>query len=368
MAMTIEEQIQELENEISNTKYNKATQGHIGKLKAKIARLSAEQEKRRSKSGGGKGYTVRKSGNATVALIGFPSVGKSTLLNRLTGAKSEVGTYHFTTLDVVPGVMEYNHAKIQVLDMPGLIKDASKGKGRGREVISAARSSDVILFVADVFEPNLHVLEKELYNAAIRLNQEAPDVVITPTDKGGVSVMCTVPLTKIDEEIAKDMVSSFGHVNATVVIREDIDLEQLLDVLTGNRVYIKAVIAVNKVDLATEEQLQSVYGKLPDYPKIPISAHTGRGIEDLKQMLFETIDLIRIYLKPQGKEADMEEPLIVKKDSSIGDVCESIHRTFRPNFRYANIWGPSAKFPGQMVGLEHVVKDGDIISIIVRRV
>ena len=368
MAMTIEEQIQELENEISNTKYNKATQGHIGKLKAKIARLSAEQEKRRAKSGGGKGYNVRKSGNATVALIGFPSVGKSTLLNRLTGAKSSVGAYHFTTLDVVPGVLEYNHAKIQILDMPGLIKDASKGKGRGREVISAARSSDVILFVSDVFDLHLHVLEKELYNAAIRLNQSPPDVVITSGDKGGISVMSTVHLTKIDEEIAKDMVSSFGYVNANVVIREDVDVEQLLDVLTGNRIYIKALIAVNKVDLASQMQLDEVYDRLPEYRKVPISAQTGHGIEDLKQALFETIDLIRIYLKPQGEEADMEEPLIVKQDSSIGDVCESIHRTFKPNFRYSNVWGPSAKFPGQMVGLDHIVKDGDVISIIVRRV
>ncbi len=367
MARTIEEQIKELEEEISNTKYNKSTQAHIGKLKARIARLSAEVEKRRSQSGGGKGYSVRKSGNATVALIGFPSVGKSTLLNCLTGAKSEVGAYHFTTLDVVPGVLEHNHAKIQILDMPGLIKDAARGKGRGREVISAARASDVILFVSDVYDPNLHVLEKELFDAAIRVNQTPPDVVVTPTDRGGVSVMSTIPLTKMDEDIAREMVVSFGHVNANVVIREDIDVEQMLDVLAGNRVYIRGLIAVNKVDLVDESQLAEVFERLPPYRKIPISAQTGQGIEELKDAIFETIDLIRVFMKPQGKEADMDEPLIVKNGSDIGDVCESIHRTFRSNFRYANIWGPSAKFPGQMVGMDHVVKDGDVISIIVRR-
>ncbi len=367
MALTIEEQIKELEDEIANTKYNKATQAHIGKLKAKIARLSAEVEKRRSAKGTTKGYSVKKAGNATVALIGFPSVGKSTLLNQLTDAKSEVGDYHFTTLDVVPGVMEHKHAKIQILDMPGLIRDASRGKGRGREVIAAARSADVILFVVDVFDPHLHVLLKELEDAAIRLNQVKPDIVITPSDRGGVTVLSTVKLTMIDEELAKSMVSAFGYVNANVVIREDIDEDQLLDVLAGNRVYIKALIAVNKVDLIDPFKLPAVYEKLPDFSKVPVSAQNGTGMEDLKDAMFETIDLIRVYMKPQGQEADLDEPLIVRRDSDIGEVCDQIHRTFRPNFRYANVWGPSAKFPGQMVGIDHVVKDGDIISIIVKR-
>lgn len=357
-----------MEDEIANTKYNKATQAHIGKLKAKIARLANDQEKRRAAGkGSGKGYNVKKAGNATVALVGFPSVGKSTLLNQLTGAKSEVGAYHFTTLDVIPGILEYNHAKIQILDMPGLIKDASKGKGRGREVIAAARSSDIILFVTDVFYPDLSILMKELDNAAIRLNQVAPDVVISSSDHGGIVIKPTVKLTKIDEELAKEMVAAYGHVNATVVIREDIDVEQMLDVLAGNRVYIKAVIAVNKVDLAKKSDLPEVYKKLPDYTKVPVSAATGEGIEDLKKMIFDTIDMVRVYLKPQGQEADMEVPLIVKRGSSIGDVCENIHRTFRPNFRYAMVWGKSAKFPGQTVGIDHIVEDEDILTIIVRR-
>jgi len=364
---TIDEQIKELEDEIANTKYNKATQAHIGKLKAKIARLANEQEKRRSSKTSGKGYHIKKAGNATVALVGFPSVGKSTLLNRLTGAKSEVGAYHFTTLDVIPGILEYKHAKIQILDMPGLIKDASKGKGRGREVIAAARSADVILFVTDIYYPELSILLKELDNAAIRLNQIPPDVVITSSEQGGISIMPTVKLTKIDVETAKEIVSEYGHVNATVVIRDDIDIEELLDVLAGNRMYIKAVIAINKVDLMDRSKLPEVYANLPDFVKVPVSAATGEGIEELKEMLFNTIDMVRVFLKPQGQEADMDIPLIVKRGSTIGDVCENIHRTFRPNFRYAMVWGKSAKFPGQTVGIDHKVEDGDILTIIVRR-
>ena len=364
---TIEEQIKELEEQISKTKYNKATEGHIGKLKAKIARLALEDEKRKSAKGNTKGFYVKKAGNATVALVGFPSVGKSTLLNQLTGAKSEVGAYHFTTLDVVPGVMEYNHAKIQILDMPGLIKDASRGKGRGREVIAAARSADVILLVVDVFNPDISVLFNELYNAAIRLNQHKPDVTITGGDQGGIQVKPTVKLTKITAETIKDMTAAYGYVNATVVVREDINVEQMLDILAGNRVYIKAIMAINKVDLVQHDELEKAEEKNKMYRLFPCSAATGLGMDELKQGLYDTIDMIRIYLKPQGQEADMDVPLIVKRGNTVGDVCELIHRQFRSNFRYAMVWGKSAKFPGQTVGLDHVVMDEDVVCIIVKK-
>lgn len=364
---TIEEQIKELEEQISNTKYNKATEAHIGKLKAKIARLQEEDERRKSSKGPTKGFYVKKAGNATVALVGFPSVGKSTLLNQLTGAKSDVGAYHFTTLDVVPGVMEYNHAKIQILDMPGLIKDASRGKGRGREVIAAARAADVILLVVDVYNPDISVLFRELWNAGIRLNQVRPDVAITGASQGGLLIKPTLQLTKISVDTIKDMATAYGLVNATIVVREDIDVEQMLDVLAGNRVYIKAVMAINKVDLARPGELEKAYAKNPEYAKFPVSAATGQGMDELKQGIYDTIDMIRIYLKPQGQEADLDIPMIVKRGNSVGDVCELIHRDFKNNFRYAMVWGDSAKFPGQTVGMDHILKDKDILSIIVRR-
>lgn len=364
---TIDEQIQQLEQELSNTKKNKATEVAVGKLKAKIAKLSLEREKRISSKGGNtKGFYVKKAGNATVALVGFPSVGKSTLLNRLTGAKSEVGAYHFTTLDVVPGVMHYNHAQIQILDMPGLIKDASRGKGRGREVIAAARSADVILLVDDVFQPDLSVLLRELYDSAIRLNQQPPDVNITTTQQGGIIVKSTLELTKLSKDDIKEMVSAFGHINCVVVVREDINSEQLLDVLSGNRVYIKAVLAINKCDLAKPGMLEKAKNMYPMYKSIGISAATGMNMDVLKQGIYDVIDMIRIYLKPQGQEPDMDEPLIVKRGNTVGDVAELIHRDFVNSFRYAMVWGDSAKFPGQKVGMDHVLADEDVVMIIVK--
>lgn len=66
-------------------------------------------------------------------------MGKSTFLSKITKTKSEVAAYSFTTLTAIPGVLEYGGAEIQVLDLPGIIEGASEGKGRGRQVISAAK-------------------------------------------------------------------------------------------------------------------------------------------------------------------------------------------------------------------------------------
>jgi len=234
---TIEDQIKAVEDEIHRTPYNKATQHHIGKLKAKLARLKDEAQKRLSaRGGGGPSYAVKKSGHATVAIVGYPSVGKSTILNHITDAQSAVAAYAFTTLDVIPGVLYHKGAQIQVLDMPGLIRGASKGRGRGREVISVARNSDLILLVVDVFETDISVLIDELHLSGIRLNQQPPDVVIAKRARGGVSVNPTVKLTKMSEETIAEMLREFGHLNADIVVRDDISEDQLVDVLAGNRV------------------------------------------------------------------------------------------------------------------------------------
>src|SRR5881409_4220709 len=193
--MTIEEQIKAAEDEIQKTPYNKATQHHIGRLKAKLARLKDEQETRRLKGGGGgPSYAVKKSGNATAGLVGFPSVGKSTLLNQITDADSAVAAYDFTTLDVIPGLLAHRGAKIQILDMPGLIRGASKGRGRGKEVLSVARGCDLILLMIDVFETHVDVLADELHLAGIRLNERPADVTLTKANRGGLTVNPTVKL------------------------------------------------------------------------------------------------------------------------------------------------------------------------------
>jgi uncharacterized protein len=194
---SLEEQITAVEDEIRNTSYNKATQLHIGRLKAKLAVLRLERETRSKGKGGGLGYSVRKSGNATVGLVGYPSVGKSTLLNRLTAADSQTAAYDFTTVSIIPGMLRWGGASIQILDMPGLIPGAAKGKGRGREVISVVRSTDLVLFLVDPEHPNIRALTTELEGAGVRINQRPPRIVIHHSDRGGLTVSSTVRLTQL---------------------------------------------------------------------------------------------------------------------------------------------------------------------------
>ncbi len=365
---TIEEQIKQIEDEIQRTPYNKATQHHIGKLKAKVARLKSEQELRRLKSGGGGAtYAVKKGGNATIGLVGFPSVGKSTLLNKITDATSEVAEYAFTTLTVIPGMLEWRGAKVQVLDMPGLIRGASKGRGRGREVLSVARGCDLVILMIDVFETHLDILVDELRLAGIRLNEKPADVVLTKANRGGLTVNPTVKLTKMDEEMVADICREWGYLNGTVVVREDVTEDQLIDVLAANRVFIPAIVVVNKIDLVGTGYLEELRRKFPGWKLIPISAMKDQGLTKLKDLLYDTLGFMRVYLKPQGKEADMAEPMIVKGASTVGAVCDSIHRDWRRRFRYANVWGSSAQFPGQKVGLDHALRDADVLTIVLRK-
>lgn len=370
---TIADQIKEIEAEIFKTQKNKATEFHIGKLKAKIAALKAQQEKQASMGGGGGlSFAVKKSGNATVGLVGLPSVGKSTILNALTGQEtSAMAAYEFTTLTVIPGMVHHRGADIQVLDMPGIIAGAHLNKGRGREVIAAARNSDMILVTLDCTKARDHlpIVLRELEQSAIRLNRRPKDIAVYYTDRGGVDVQITKRQTHMTAEEIADIIKQFKVNNANVVVRDDITPDDLVDHMAGNRVYIPAVALVNKVDLAGDEKYKEIEAwlKQQGFPAIPLAAAKGWGIDRAKDFIFDNLHFIRVHLKPRGGEADMVEPLIVKSDTDVGQVCDILHREFRKKFRFANVWGKSAKFPGQTVGIEHKLKDGDVLTIVTRQ-
>jgi small GTP-binding protein len=369
--MGVPEKIKAIQDEIHKTQINKATEFHIGLLKAKIAKLKRELDenthgKTVSSGGGNVGFDVRKAGDATVVLIGFPSVGKSTLLNSLTNAKSKTGAYSFTTLTAVPGMLEYNGSQIQILDLPGIIEGASAGKGLGKRVLSVARNANLILMILDVFQiHHLEVLKKELFEIGIKVNEKPPDVVVEKTATGGISINIQAP-TQVNENFIKNVMRINGYHNGRITIKEKgLTIDQLIDVLSGNRIYIPSLVVVNKIDLVDPQYLKSETSRL-NIPFVAVSADTNTNIENLKKEIYNKLDFIRIYMKPKGKEADFVEPLIMPRGSTVHNICGKIHRNMVRDFKFAQVWGKSVKFEGQKVGLDHKLLDEDVLTIVRR--
>ena len=200
--------------------------------KRKLARLRAQllEPAPGASSGGGSGFDVSKSGDARIALVGFPSVGKSTFLSKITKTKSEVAAYSFTTLTAIPGVLEYGGAEIQVLDLPGIIEGASEGKGRGRQVISAAKTSDLILMILDATKraEQRALLEGELEAVGIRLNREAPNIYLKAKAAGGMKITFASPPKNLDQKMLYNILKDYKMLNCEVLVRDENGLQGAL--------------------------------------------------------------------------------------------------------------------------------------------
>jgi hypothetical protein len=364
---SLEEQIVAVEEEIRTTAYNKATQHHIGRLKAKLAVLRLERETRAKGKGGGIGYGVRKSGHATVGLVGYPSVGKSTLLNRITAAESETAAYDFTTTSIIPGMLRWGGASIQILDMPGLVPGAARGRGRGREVLSVVRSVDLVLFMIDPEHTDLRALVRELEVAGVHINERPPKIVVQAGERGGLTVSSTVRLTHLAGGLALPIAREFGLHNGSIIFREDATADQLIDALAGNRVYVPALLVVNKSDLLTPEERAQLVRELRPFEPLFVSAKERLGLAELVERLGRALRFIRIYVKPPGRPPDREEPVILRQGDNVTALLRRLPGELERSFRAAQVWGRSARFPGQTVGREHLLADEDVVTVLVAR-
>ncbi|ORY90742.1 P-loop containing nucleoside triphosphate hydrolase protein [Leucosporidium creatinivorum] len=362
--MGISEKIDEIMLEMNRTQKNKATEYHLGLLKAKLARYRAELLEPEKKSKAGEGFDVSKAGYGRVALIGFPSVGKSTLLSKLTNTESSAASYEFTTLTAIPGVLEIDGAKVQLLDLPGIVEGASSGRGRGRQVIAVAKTADLVLMMLDVTKgPNQRrLLEIELEAVGLRLNQTRPDVILKPKTAGGITINNTVPLTKIDARSIQGVLGAYKMHNMDVMIREDITTDQFVDVVLGNRKYVPCLYCYNKIDAVSLEEVDRI-AREPN--TVVISCQADLNLDTLLKRIWQGIGLNRVYTKKRGERPDLGDPLIVKKDATIEQVCNSIHRSLSLKFKYALVWGKSSKFAPQpqKVGLQHVCAADDVVTI-----
>ncbi|WVZ22750.1 hypothetical protein V8G54_001294 [Vigna mungo] len=416
--MGIIEKIKEIEAEMARTQKNKATEYHLGQLKAKIAKLRTQLlEPPKGSSGGGEGFEVTKFGHGRVALIGFPSVGKSTLLTMLTGTHSEAASYEFTTLTCIPGIIHYNDTKIQLLDLPGIIEGASEGKGRGRQVIAVAKSSDIVLMVLDAskasyyakgtatyhnarvsahYELMLHakllreghrqILTRELEAVGLRLNKRPPQIYFKKKKTGGISFNSTLPLTHVDEKLCYQILHEYKIHNAEasldkwllspmeshyvdnfILFREDATVDDLIDVIEGNRKYMKCVYVYNKIDVIGIDDVDRL-ARQPN--SVVISCNLKLNLDRLLARMWDEMGLVRVYTKPQGQQPDFSDPVVLSADRggcTVEDFCNHIHRSLVKDVKYVLVWGSSARHYPQHCGLSHNLRDEDVVQIVKKK-
>lgn len=351
---------QAIEDEIRKTPYDKSSEHHHGVLKAKLAKVNDELEGPMNKGGGGGvGYAIKHSGDASVVLVGLPSVGKSTLLNKITNAESKVGNYDFTTLGVVPGMLNYKGVNIQILDLPGIIENAATGKGFGRKVLSVVRASDLVILMTDYKRIEwLSKIEKELYDSGIRVNIQPPKILIHRTHKGSLRIVD--PYKNFSEETIADIATEMGFSNAVIQINEKIgNIDRLIDGLVKTRKYMPLINVINKVDEITNYPPKADFASLSkSQDTIKISADKGLGIEELKEKIWEKLGMVRVYLKRERtSEPDKRDPLIIKNDKTVGDVLKKISNQMSQDITRVFVWGKKVKFAGQEVSFSYPVFD-----------
>ena len=308
-AKTPEEKVEALENMLAIMPKHKGTDKLRAELRRKIAKFSDEAQRRPSTATKGSTYNIRKEGAGQVALVGLPNVGKSQLVSALTDAFPEVADYPYTTKMPVPGMLKFENIQIQLLDMPPIIEREARPW-----FSHLLRNADVLLVMVDLGDDPLIQLETilaELENMKVKLVVEGAE-----------------------EEPAPGVVRK------------------------------RALIVGSKGDLSASDghyaMLNSRYGA--EFPVVVISAKERTGLEEMKQAIYETLDLIRVYTKSPGKKPDFEEPVVLKKGSTVEDAAGSIHKDFRNRLKYAQLWG-SGKYDGQRVKRGHILEDGDVVEL-----
>ncbi|EPY34394.1 GTP-binding protein [Angomonas deanei] len=323
----------------------------------------------RAGGGGGDGFDVRKSGDVRCALVGFPSVGKSSFLSRVTHTESEVASYEFTTLTCIPGKLVHRGTEIQILDLPGIIEGAAEGKGRGRQVIATARTADMIILMleASKAEAQRTKIEKELETVGIRLNQSFPNVTFKKKPScsmNSISYSSNVAQTKgMSESMAKEILKDYGIHNADVALRQDITVDEFIDVIEGNRKYMPCLYVYNKIDTITMEEMDRL-SRIPH--SVVMSLHWDLNVEEVIDEIWKHLNIIRIYTKKHGTHPDFVKPFVVKRNSSVEHICKRIHKDISTRFKYAMVWGTSAKHQPQRVGISHTLEDEDVLQIMLK--
>ncbi len=268
-------------------------------------------------------HSIRQDGAAQIALIGPPNSGKSTLHHALTGARSEIGMYPFTTRSPLPGMMPFEDVQFQLVDLPPISVDYFEPW-----LVNALQPANAALLIIDISDPgcieHVHDVQQQLQQRKFYL-----------TDKFQA---CTSGQPDVNDE----------------------DFDPF-------RVDLPTLLVANKIDLADGlDELDALNELLEHcFPSVAVSATMGTNLNEFPGMVFDKLNIIRVYTKVPGKPADTERPFTLKFGGTVFEVARQVHKSIAEQFRFARIWGEDV-YDGQQVGPDHVLHDSDIIELHVK--
>ncbi len=307
-AQTVPEKIRTLEEYISLIPKHKGTDKLRASLRKRLSKLKESSQKQKGGSRQVSAFHIDKEGAGQVVLIGPPNTGKSALVTAVTNASPEISASPFSTWEPTPGMMLIDNVPIQLVDTPPLNRDYMDP-----ELMNLIRHADLLLLVVDLQTDPMAQIEEAV--AILKENRIAPSHLQAQSDP---SILYFVPLlilvNKFDDESL------------------DEDFEICCQLLEG------------------------------EWPMLPISATTARNLDRFKQLVFEQLNIIRVYSKPPGKEPDPTAPFVMKRGGNVADFAGQVHKDFLENLKAARVWGKNV-FDGQMVGRDHVLHDGDVVEL-----
>ncbi len=343
-------------------------------VKRQIASLKVEiEEKKKRKVGSGAKFFVRKEGAAQLILLGPTNAGRSSLLAAVTNAKPQIAPYPFTTRLPVPGMLPFQDLQFQLIEAPALTVGAADGISWGPKVLTLARNADGLIVAVDLSSDPASQLESaltELKKAGITAEKPSFDVEIKLEKEGtGIRVVVLGQLSDCTVADVKQLLQAFKISNATVRIAGSVSMADVEDAVFESKLLFKPTLVVaNKLDTdPSRVALKSLQGTVPSsIPLIAISSKTGEGLSGLGEKIFWTLKLVRVYTKEANEAQPSRRPVVLREGATVESVAKHIHSSLFRLFKYARIWGPSGKYGGERVGLEHQLKDGDVVEIHIR--
>jgi len=300
------------------------------------------------------------------------NVGKSSLLSAITNAKVEVSTSPYTTREPVPGIMNYEDVQFQVVEAPALMEGSADGKAWGLQTLASARNADGLILMVDLSQDpvqQLSLILSELDKARILVSRPKARVEIEKKYMGaGLRIILIGRLLDCTMKDVEGLLKSYRIADAVVKISGEASLDDVEEAIFGSPTYKPTIIVANKMDSkdseAKLELLKIFVGNT--LPILPVSCINHAGLDKLGEILFRTLDIIRVYTKEPSVKEFSKKPFILKKGATIYDLAKNIHSDLSRNFSFAKIWAKRLVFSPQKVGSTFVLEDGDVVEIHVK--